>query len=148
MVLVIIGPITSYLGKADSYGNVELRSVLQPLGKMATRLRVTVIANTHLSKASAGSANSRVIGSVAFVNHARAAFIVTADAEDRGKRLFLPSKTNLGRPREGLTYRIADTAPPRAWPDGLGDMDLLCEMGGCPRHHERGRGRSCAGRRS
>jgi hypothetical protein len=76
---------------------------------MASRLKVTVIANTHLSKASWGSANSRVIGSVAFVNHARAAFIVTADPEDKGRRLFIPSKTNLGRDREGLAYRIADT---------------------------------------
>src|SRR6185437_6652831 len=69
--LVIIDPITSYLGRVDSHKNAELRSVLEPLGKMAARLRVTVIANTHLSKASVGSANSRVIGSVAFVNHSR-----------------------------------------------------------------------------
>lgn len=107
MLLVIIDPITSYLGRVDSHKNAELRSVLEPLGKMAARQRVTVIANTHLSKASGGSANSRVIGSVAFVNHARAAFIVTADPEDGSRRLFLPSKTNLGRPRDGLAYRIA-----------------------------------------
>jgi putative DNA primase/helicase len=112
VLLVIIDPITSYLGKVDSHKNAELRSVLEPLGKMAARQRVTVIANTHLSKAAGGSANSRVIGSVAFVNHARAAFIVTADPEDSGRRLFLPSKTNLGRPRDGLAYRIADVALP------------------------------------
>jgi putative DNA primase/helicase len=34
---------------------------------------------------------------------------VTADPEDKGRRLFIPSKTNLGRDREGLAYRIADT---------------------------------------
>jgi putative DNA primase/helicase len=110
--LVIIDPITSYLGKVDSHKNAELRSVLEPLGKMAARQHVTIIANTHLSKASGGTANSRVIGSVAFVNHARAAFIVTADPEDSGRRLFLPSKTNLGKPRDGLAYRIADVALP------------------------------------
>jgi hypothetical protein len=109
VLLVIIDPISSYLGGVDSHKNAELRSVLEPLGEMASRLKVTVIANTHLSKASSGSANSRVIGSVAFVNHARAAFIVTADPDDQGRRFFLPSKTNLGRPREGLAYRIADT---------------------------------------
>jgi AAA domain len=110
--LVIIDPITSYLGKVDSHKNAEIRSVLEPLGKMAATRHVTVIANTHLSKASGGSANSRVIGSVAFVNHARAAFIVTADPDDSGKRLFIPSKTNLGKPRDGLAYRIADAALP------------------------------------
>ena len=109
VVLVIIDPITSYLGAVDSHRNAELRSVLEPLGEMAARLGVTVIANTHLSKSTAGSANSRVIGSVAFVNHARAAFIVTFDSDDSGRRLFLPSKTNLGRACDGLAYRIADT---------------------------------------
>ncbi len=112
VLLVIIDPITSYLGKVDSHKNAELRSVLEPLGKMAARRHVTVIANTHLSKAIGGSANSRVIGSVAFVNQARAAFIVTADPEDSGKRLFIPSKTNLGKPRDGLAYRIAEVVLP------------------------------------
>src|SRR5262245_23985175 len=110
--LIIIDPITSYLGKVDSHKNAELRSVLEPLGRMAAKRHVTIIANTHLSKASGGSANSRVIGSVAFVNHARAAFIVAADPDDPSKRLFLPSKTNVGKPRQGLAYRIADTALP------------------------------------
>ena len=112
VLLVIIDPITSYLGKVDSHKNADIRSVLEPLGKMAARKHVTVIANTHLSKASGGSANSRVIGSVAFVNQARAAFIVTADPEENDRRLFLPSKTNLGKPRDGLAYRIADAALP------------------------------------
>ena len=120
VLLVIIDPITSYLGKVDSHKNAELRSVLEPLGKMAARRHVTVIGNTHLSKAIGGSANSRVIGSVAFVNQARAAFIVTADPEDNGKRLFIPSKTNLGKPRDGLAYRIADTLLP-----GLDDGSVI-----------------------
>jgi hypothetical protein len=84
----------------------------EPLGKLAAKRHVTVIANTHLSKAAGGTANSRVIGSVAFVNHARAAFIVTPDPDDTDKRLFIPSKTNLGKPRNGLAYRIADVALP------------------------------------
>ena len=112
VLLVIIDPITSYLGKVDSHKNADIRSVLEPLGKLAAKRHITVIANTHLSKAAGGSANSRVIGSVAFVNHARAAFIVTADPGDDGKRLFIPSKTNLGKPRHGLAYRIADVALP------------------------------------
>jgi putative DNA primase/helicase len=112
VLLVIIDPITSYLGKVDSHKNADIRSVLEPLGRMAAKRHVTAIANTHLSKAAGGTANSRVIGSVAFVNHARAAFIVTADPDDSGKRLFIPSKTNLGKPRNGLAYRIADVALP------------------------------------
>jgi hypothetical protein len=79
---------------------------------VAARLRVCVIANNHVSKSSVGSANSRVIGSVAFVNHARAVFMVTPDPEDQDRRLFIPSKTNLGSPQPGLAYRIATEAVP------------------------------------
>lgn len=111
--LVIIDPVSSYLGKhTDSHSNSDVRRVLEPIGEMAARLGVTIICNTHFSKASAGNANSRVIGSVAFVNFARAAFIVTVDPEDDNRRLFLPSKTNLGKRREGLAFRIADAALP------------------------------------
>ncbi len=73
--------------ESDLHENAELRSVLEPLGEMPARLGVTIIANTHLSKAAVGSANSRVIGSVAFVNQARAACIVVADPEDSDRRL-------------------------------------------------------------
>ena len=48
--LVIIDPITSYLGKVDSHKNADIRSVLEPLGRMAAKRHVTVIANTHLSR--------------------------------------------------------------------------------------------------
>jgi hypothetical protein len=54
----------------------------------------------------AGSANSRVIGSVAFVNQARAAFIVTPDEDDDTRMLLIPSKMNIAPIRHGLAYRI------------------------------------------
>jgi putative DNA primase/helicase len=103
--LVIIDPVSSYLGKVDSHKNADVRSVLEPLGEMAARLRVAVICNNHFSKGG-GSANSRVIGSVAFVNQARAAFIVTPDDEDDSRMLLIPSKMNIAPIRHGLAYRI------------------------------------------
>jgi putative DNA primase/helicase len=103
--LVIIDPISSYLGKVDSHKNADVRSVLEPLGEMAARLRVAIICNNHFSK-SGGNANSRVIGSVAFVNQARAAFIVTPDEDDETRMLLIPSKMNIAPIRHGLAYRI------------------------------------------
>jgi putative DNA primase/helicase len=105
--LVVIDPISSYLGKVDSHKNAEVRTVLETLGEMAARLRVAVICNNHFSK-SGGNANGRIIGSVAFVNQARAAFIVSDDAEDvTGTRKFLmPSKMNIAPIKYGLAYRI------------------------------------------
>jgi len=102
---VVFDPVTSYLGKVDSHKNADVRAVLDPLGEMAARMRVAVLCNNHFSK-SGGSANSRIIGSVAFVNQARSVFIVTTDESDGTRRLLLPSKTNIGPDQYGLAYRI------------------------------------------
>jgi putative DNA primase/helicase len=68
-------------------------------------MRVAVICNNHFSKGG-GTANNRIIGSVAFVNQARAAFIVTPDEEDETRMLLIPSKMNIAPIQHGLAYRI------------------------------------------
>jgi len=103
--LVILDPISSYLGTVDSHKNADVRAVLEPLGDLAARLHVAIICNNHFSKGG-GNANSRIIGSVAFVNQARKAFIVTPDAEDDARLLLIPSKANIGTMSHGLAYRI------------------------------------------
>jgi hypothetical protein len=104
--LVIIDPVSSYLGKnVDSHKNADVRSVLEPIGDMAARTRTTVLCNNHFSKVG-GTANNRMIGSVAFVNCARAGFIVTPDAENEGRLLLMPSKMNIAPIKYGLAYRI------------------------------------------
>jgi putative DNA primase/helicase len=103
--LIIIDPVSSYLGRVDSHKNADVRAVLEPLGELAARMRVAIICNNHFSKGG-GSANSRIIGSVAFVNQARAAFIVTPDEEDETRMLLIPSKMNIAPIRHGLAYRI------------------------------------------
>ena len=129
--LVIIDPISSYLGKVDSHKNADVRSVLEPLGEMAARLRVAIICNNHFSKGG-GSANSRVIGSVAFVNQARAAFIVTPDEDDDTRMLLIPSKMNIAPIRHGLAYRIRGVSDRIR---GEGDRHLAHDVRKRPDHH-------------
>ncbi|MFN3347342.1 AAA family ATPase [Pseudorhodoplanes sp.] len=106
--LVLIDPVSSYLGKTDSHKNADVRSVLEPLSDMAERLRVAIVAITHLSKGD-GKAINRFIGSIAFVAAARTAFAVVEDAEDsaRLRRLLLPVKNNIAAKPEGLAFRLA-----------------------------------------
>jgi hypothetical protein len=107
--LVVVDPVSSYLGKTDSHKNSEVRGVLEPLSEMAERTRVAILSVTHFSKAGANGATKalhRIIGSVAFTGAPRAAFAVIEDAEYEGRRLFLHAKNNLARAPQGLAFRL------------------------------------------
>ena len=79
--LIIIDPISAYMGGADGNGNVETREVLEPLAEMANRLGIAVVAVTHLNKGGAGgqTALNRFAGSIAFVAAARSAYLIIED---------------------------------------------------------------------
>jgi len=85
-VLVIVDPITAYLGATDSHRNAEVRSALTPLTHLAVEHRVAVLAISHLRKSLEGEAIPRVSGSLAFVAAARAAYVVTRDPANENRR--------------------------------------------------------------
>lgn len=105
--LVIIDPISQYLGNVDSHKNAEVRSVLGPLGELAEEFNVAILSVTHLSKG-VGPAIYRAMGSLAFVAQARAAFAIVKSPTDEELRFFLPIKNNLASKPDGLAYRIVD----------------------------------------
>jgi putative DNA primase/helicase len=107
--LVVVDPVSSYLGKTDSHKNSEVRGVLEPLSEMAERMRVAILSITHFSKSGANNtpkALHRFIGSIAFTGAPRAAFAVIEDAEHDGRRLFLHAKNNLAPVPQGLAFRL------------------------------------------
>jgi len=108
--LVVIDPITAYLGAADSHKNAEIRGLLAPLSEIASRRRVAIVAVTHLRKGE-GRAMYRAIGSIAFTAAARAVFSVSKDKDDPTgqRRLVLPVGNNLGNDTTGLAYRLDPT---------------------------------------
>jgi hypothetical protein len=113
--LVVIDPLTAYLGKTDSHKNAEVRAVLARLFDLAARHKAAVLAVTHLNKAGGLPAVYRAMGSLAFVAAARAVWAVVRDDEDetRRRRMFLPIKNNLGADETGLAYAlepVGDTA--------------------------------------
>ena len=107
--LVIIDPVSSYLGKTDSHKNSEVRGVLEPISEMAARKRVAILSVTHFSKSNSGTTTTalhRFIGSIAFIGAPRAAFAVIEDPENEGRMLFLHAKNNMASPPQGLAFRL------------------------------------------
>ena len=109
--LVIIDPISAYLGRGiDSHRNAEVRAVLAPLGKMAARHGVALVAVAHLNKGQ-GPAMYRTSGSLGFVAAARSVYVFGKDRDDpTGRRRFmLRVKNNLTADLGGLAYRLDAT---------------------------------------
>lgn len=104
--LVIIDPITAYMGATDSHKNAEVRSTLAPLQDLAAKRGIAILAVSHLTKAQGVDALQRVQGSVAFAAAARAVWGVVKDKDDAARRLFLPLKNNLGTDTCGFAYRL------------------------------------------
>jgi hypothetical protein len=82
-----------------------VRAALAPLQELAARRSVAVVVISHLNKGGSDKALNRVTGSLAFVAAARAAFLVTKDADDPARRIFVESKNNLGA-APALAFRV------------------------------------------
>ncbi|WP_297477414.1 AAA family ATPase [Ferrovum sp.] len=110
--VLVIDPVTAYLGGTDSHKNADIRQLLAPLAKLAEEFDLAVICVNHLNKSGNNDALLRVMGSLAFVAAARSAWIVAKDPENPSRRLFLPAKNNLGPDQTGLAFSIEGCALP------------------------------------
>ncbi len=122
--LIVIDPISAYMGKADSHNNAEVRSVLAQLAYLAQVTGAAVVCVTHLNKDSSGKrAVYRAMGSLAFTAAARTVHLVTKHpkANDQAyaaqhdehvgmKRVVSMVKNNLGPILGSRVYVIADGA--------------------------------------
>jgi hypothetical protein len=114
--LVVLDPVSAYLGSRDSYKDAEIRGLLSPLAALAERYRVAVLAILHLTKAAQRKLLLRAQGSIAFVAQARIVLAVGEDPEHEGRRLLVPVKNNLGPAAPALAFRITDDG--LTWEDG------------------------------
>jgi len=108
--LVVIDPVSAFLGDVDSHNNSEVRALLAPLAQLAAEEGVALVIVSHLNKSGMGKAVYRTTGSLAFPAAARAVWAVTRDQEDDKRRLFLPIKNNIAEDQGGLAFRIIDGA--------------------------------------
>ncbi|MEM1108933.1 MAG: AAA family ATPase [Planctomycetota bacterium] len=113
--LIVIDPISAYLGDDEGHSNTKVRNMLAPLAKLAQDFGVAVLAVTHLNKGGgAGPTNAiyRTMGSLAFTAAARTVHLVARDPDDEARggdgqrRLMLPIKNNLGHDRTGWAFSL------------------------------------------
>jgi putative DNA primase/helicase len=110
--LVIIDPITSYMGggrEMDSHRNTDVRSTLEPLAAWAEQHNVAVLCITHPPKNAPAKAIHALVGSIAFSAAPRLVFLAIEDAEAQGRRLLLAVKNANGPKAPGLGYFIVET---------------------------------------
>ncbi|MCL2001084.1 MAG: AAA family ATPase, partial [Planctomycetes bacterium] len=109
--LIVVDPVTAFASGIDSHKNADVRQALTPLAEFAKHVGVAVLGVGHLNKSS-GPAIYRVTGSLAWTAAARSAWIVAKCPKDRDRRLFLPSKNNIGNDKAGLAYSINGQSDP------------------------------------
>jgi hypothetical protein len=123
--LLILDPLSAYMPGIDDFREGDVRSSLLPFVGLLKSTGTACIAVKHMSKNVERSALHRVLGSVAFTALTRAVFMVTRDPdagdEDTGRRLFVPTKFNLGKEPAGRVFQIGSThvegieAPVATW---------------------------------
>jgi putative DNA primase/helicase len=115
--LIVIDPISAYMGSADSNNNAEVRAVLARLSALAARTGAAVVCVTHLNKDTSGKrAVYRTMGSLAFTAAARTVQLVTkyetteghSDEQARDKRVVSMVKNNMGRMMPARVFIVRD----------------------------------------
>jgi archaellum biogenesis ATPase FlaH len=120
--LIVIDPISAYMGRTDSHNNAEVRGVLAELARMAQVTGAAVVCVTHLNKDSGNKkAVYRAMGSLAFTAAARTVHLVTKHRDDPSKRVVSVVKNNLGGDSGSRVYRIVDGKV--EWLDEIYDFD-------------------------
>jgi putative DNA primase/helicase len=143
--LIVIDPISAYLGGVDSHRDAEVRGLLAPLTSLAGRYHVAIVGVAHLPKSRQRAVHS-VIGSIGFAAAARAVWAVATDMDDPERRLMLPVKQNLAANTGGLAFRVeAPNGVPRIlWEKGVVSVDVNDVLGGFEDREKRSARREAA----
>jgi triphosphoribosyl-dephospho-CoA synthetase len=109
--LVIIDPLSAFLTPGDGQqfnanDITQVRGLLSRVDALAKKHDIAIVFICHLTKASAGTALSRLAGSSALAAAPRAAFLVTRGEDGSKWLIFAAAKNNLGSDSTTLQYRI------------------------------------------
>jgi putative DNA primase/helicase len=104
--LIIIDPISAYLGKVDDYNNLELRQAMVPFVDAVAKYKAGAVLVTHLNKNIKLDAIDRIVGSVAYANLVRAVLLV--DRSRNGIPYLEAPKNNNAPKAATLSYHMEE----------------------------------------
>jgi putative DNA primase/helicase len=107
--LLVVDPITAYLGDADGNSNTAVRGVLRHLSDIAHATGVCVLCVTHLNKGGADKSSRsmyRIMGSLAFTAAARVVYLMKAMPDQPDRRILACIKSNLAIHRGVMTFDV------------------------------------------
>jgi len=104
--LVVLDPLTSYLGEVDYNKDKEVRPVMDALSALCDKTKVTFVAVMHLNKRSDVGAIHKILGASSVAGSARVAWGFSPDPEDRELKHMSLIKNNISKQRSGLDYKI------------------------------------------
>lgn len=106
--VVMVDPLSAYLGGRDSFKDSDLRGLLTPLADLAERTAAAILGVLHLTKGAQRRLLLRAQGNIAFVAQARTVLAVGEDPDTPGRRLLVCVKSNLGPTPPALAFRLTD----------------------------------------
>jgi len=122
--LLIIDPITDYLGTVNANSNSEVREALGLLSAVTSKLNITVLLANHLNKKIDTDHIHRGLGSTAFTALSRSVWgLVRHGTGKDAIYTFAPVKTNYSINPTGHTFKIVDAVVKIDAEPYIGDMD-------------------------
>ncbi len=131
--VLVLDPISSFLGKIDSHQNSQVRGVIDPIKRILERHKAALLSVQHLNKNERASVINRFSGSISFVGAPRMAFVFMCDRTQGSKadRWLLPAKSNLlpDAPGYGLRIGVMEGQPLLDWRTERVDLDVNDVLG-------------------
>jgi putative DNA primase/helicase len=106
--LLVIDPLSDYVGRIDQHSYGDVRWALNPLLTLARKYHVAVVGIMHCNKNTSLQVLYRIMGSMGFMAMAGSVWVIARDREDeeQKRRFFAPLKHRLGPEQKALAFRL------------------------------------------
>ena len=104
--LIVLDPLTSYLGKVDQNKDSDMRPLMDALAESLRKTGAAFVGIMHHNKRSDLDAVQKVQGASAIVGSARTVWGFSKDKDNKGEYFMTLVKGNINKKRTGMKYKI------------------------------------------